>query len=171
MQGCRERNAAPLSPRPSGRAALIDTFTFRVVSAVGPATAAISRKSLSRLARLMVVEVNLPPFAAASHTISNSCGRDLARMIASLVALSAANIRLSRSFCSSVFCFSSTRSKLSRANETFSASLPRSSTRSSVNAASSQERKRSTPTALSPFFSKGKLAPDRVPSCLARACQ
>ena len=37
-----------------------------------PATAAMSRKSLSGLARLIVVEVNLPPFAAASHTISNS---------------------------------------------------------------------------------------------------
>src|SRR5258708_2736755 len=76
MQGCRERNAAPLSPRPSGRAALIETFTFLVVSAVGPATAAMSRKSLLRLAKLMVVEVNLPPFAAASHTISNNCTRD-----------------------------------------------------------------------------------------------
>ncbi len=54
----------------------------------------------------MLVELNLPPCAAASHTSSNISVRDLARMIASLVALSAANIRVSRSFCSSAFAFS-----------------------------------------------------------------
>ena len=68
----------------------------------------------------MVVEVNLPPVAAAAQTRSNSSVRDFARMIASLVALSAANIRASRSFCSSVLAFSSARSKFSSANETLS---------------------------------------------------
>ena len=61
----------------------------------------------------MVVEVNLPPFAAAWHTSSNSSLRDFARMIASLVALSAASMRVRRSFCSSVLAFSSARSKFS----------------------------------------------------------
>ena len=69
----------------------------------------------------MVVELNLAPFTAASQTSSNSSARDFARMMASLVALSAANIRVRRSFCASVFAFSAARSKLSSATETFSA--------------------------------------------------
>ena len=85
-----------------------------------------------------VVEVNLPPCRAASHTSSNNSLRDLARMIASLVALSAANMRVRRSFCSSVLAFSSARSKLSSANDTLSASRCSSSTNSGVNASFSQ---------------------------------
>ena len=50
----------------------------------------------------MLVELKRPPLAAASHTSSCSSVRDFARMIASLVALSAANMRPSRSFFSLV---------------------------------------------------------------------
>ena len=98
MQGRLVRNAVPLSPRPSGRASSTDNLTCRVVSAAGPAAATILSRSLPESAYAMVAEVNRPPFAAASHTISNSSVRDLARMMASLVALSAANIRVRRSF-------------------------------------------------------------------------
>ena len=59
--------------------------------------------------------------------------RDLARTIASLVALSAANMRVRRSFCSSVLAFSSARSKFSSANDTLSASRCSSSANSGVN--------------------------------------
>ncbi len=69
----------------------------------------------------MVAQLNFAPSAAASHTSSNSSARDFARMIASLVALSAANMRESRSFCASALAFSLARSKLSSATDTFSA--------------------------------------------------
>ncbi len=98
MQGRLVRNAVPLSPRPSGRVSSIDNLTYRVVSAAGPEAATILSRSLPGVTNAMVAEVNLPPFAAASHTISNSSLRDLARMMASLVALSEANIRVRRSF-------------------------------------------------------------------------
>src|SRR5467141_778264 len=75
----------------------------------------------------MVAEVNVPSKTAASHTSSNNCARVLARMIASLVALRASNIPVRRSFCFSALAFSSARSKLSRANETFSAIRAKSS--------------------------------------------
>ena len=55
-------------------------------------------------------------------------------MIASLVAPSAANMRVRRSFCSSVFAFSSARSKLPSAKDTLSAS------RCSSSANSARER-------------------------------
>ena len=148
MQGRLVRNAVPQSPRPSGRSSSTDTLTCRVVSAVGPAAATMSSSSLSGLTRAMVVEVNLPPFAAALHTSSNSSARDLARMIASLVALSAANIRVRRSFWLSVLAFSSARSKFPIANDTLSASRCSSSANSGVNVSFSEEMKNMTPTAL-----------------------
>ena len=98
MQGRLVRNAVPLSPRPSGRFSSTDNLTCRVVSAAGPEAATILSRSLPESANAMVVDVNLPPPAAASHTRSNSSSRDLARMMASLVALSEANIRVRRSF-------------------------------------------------------------------------
>ena len=85
-------------------------------------------------------------------------------MIASLVSLSAANMRVSRSFCSSALAFSSARSKLSSAKETFSASLSSSSTNSGVNASFSGRENSITPTACSADEQR-KAAPDRVPSC------
>jgi hypothetical protein len=60
-------------------------------------------------------------------------------MIASLVALSAANIRPSRSFCSSVLAFSSARSKFSSANDTLSASRRSNSANSGVKVSFSSE--------------------------------
>ena len=98
--------------------------------------------------------VNLPPFAAASHTSSNSSVRDLARMIASLVALSAANMRVRRSFCASAFAFSSARSKLSSANDTFSAIRASSATISSSAAQDLPTKNSRTPT-LSPALIRG----------------
>ena len=83
---------------------------------------------------MMLVELNRPPFAAASHTSSNSSVRDVARTIASLVALSAASMRASRSFWASALAFSLARSKLSSANETFSAIRAISATISSSSA-------------------------------------
>jgi len=80
----------------------------------------------------MLVELNLPPIAAASHTSSNSSARDDARMIASLVALSAASMRVRRSFWTSVLALSSARSKFSSANDTLSANRCSSSENSAV---------------------------------------
>ena len=71
--------------------------------------------------RRILAELKRPPCAAASQTSSYSSVRVLARMIASLVALSAANMRVNRFFCSSALAFALARSKLSSANETFSA--------------------------------------------------
>ena len=106
-----ERHAADTAPF---RLRLADRYpTSRALAAVGPAAATMSRYSLFGFTSAMVVEVNLPPLAAASHTSSNSSLRDFARMIASLVALSAASMRVRRSFCSSVLAFSSARSKFS----------------------------------------------------------
>src|SRR5947207_15884062 len=98
MQACCERIAEPQSPRPSGWAALDDIVAWRALEAVGPAAATTSRYSLSGFISAMEVNVNLPPLAAASHTSSNRSARDDARMIASLVELSAASIRVRRSF-------------------------------------------------------------------------
>ncbi len=74
-------------------------------------------------------------------------------MIASLVALSAANMRDSRSFCSSARAFSSARSKLASANDTFSASRCNSAIISGLKVPNSLERNTSAPIA-SPFLSK-----------------
>src|SRR5213080_1555335 len=98
MQACCDRIAEPQSPRPSGRAALVDIVAWRALEAVGPAAATTSRYSLSGFTIAIEVKVNLPPFAAASHTSAYSSARDDARMIASLVALSAASMRVRRSF-------------------------------------------------------------------------
>jgi hypothetical protein len=98
MQACCDRIAEPQSPRPSGCASLVDITASRALDAVGPSAATTSRKSLSGFIIAMEVKVNLPPFAAASHTSSNSSVRDDARMIASLVELSAASMRVKRSF-------------------------------------------------------------------------
>jgi len=166
MRACPERNAAPLSPRPSGRAALIETFTFRVVSAVGPATAAMSRKSLSGLARLMVVEVNFPPFAAASHTISNSCVRDLARMIASLVALRAPNMRFNLRKARSLPLRAASRSKLSSAYEMFADMRSSSETIWPSSEPASRRVTSSTPT-LRPLQISGNAA--AAPTCASHA--
>ena len=87
----------------------------------------------------MDVAVNLPPSAVAWHTRSNNSLRVVARTIASLVALSAASMRVRRSFCSSVFAFSSARSNVSSANDTLSASRCSSSVNSGVNASFSRE--------------------------------
>ena len=76
--------------------------------------------------------MNLPPLAAASHTRSNNSARDVARMIASLVALSAASMRVRRSFWISVRALSSAWSKFSSANDTLSAKRCSSSENSGV---------------------------------------
>ena len=102
MQGAFVRNAVPVSPRPSGRSAEIAKRVLLTRSLFCPFEAAIRRNSSPGSASAIVVEVNLPPSTAAAQTSSNISARDLARMIASLVALSAANMRVSRSFCSSV---------------------------------------------------------------------
>jgi len=128
---CRVRKAAPHRPHPSGRVSSIEVLMRRALSAVGPAVAAISRWWLSALTRKMLLELNRPPLDAAAHTNSNISSRDLARMIASLVALNAANIRDSRSFCWSALAFSLACSKLSGATETFSAIRANSATISS----------------------------------------
>ena len=154
MQACRERNAVPQTPRPSGTAALVETFRRRALSAVGPAEATILKESLSGLTRRMLVELNRPPCAAAVHTSSNISVRDLARMIASLVALSAANIRVNRSFCSSAFAFAFARSKLSSANETFSA-IRASSAMISSSAAHDLPTKNITTPTLCPALIRG----------------
>ena len=132
MQACCERIAEPQSPRPSGCASLADIVAWRALEAVGPAAATTSRYSLSGFISAMEVKVNLPPFAAASHTRSNSSARDDARMIASLVALSAASMRVRRSFWTSVRALSSARSKFSSANDTLSANRCSSSENSEV---------------------------------------
>ena len=72
MQACCERIAEPQSPRPSGCASLADIVAWRALDAVGPAAATTSRYALSGFISAMEVKVNLPPFAAASHTNWNS---------------------------------------------------------------------------------------------------
>jgi hypothetical protein len=67
-----------------------------------------------------MVEVNLPPFTAASQTNWNSSARVWACMIASFVALRAANIRVRRSLGSSGKKPPSARPTLLRASVTFS---------------------------------------------------
>ncbi len=106
--------------------------------------------------------MNLPPVAAASQTSWYNSLRDFARMIASLVALSAANMRDSRSFCSSARAFSSARSKLASANDTFSASRCNSAIISGLKVPNSLDRNTSAPIA-SPFLSNGNAAPDLLP--------
>ena len=163
MLALPERNAIPLMPRPSGCASLTDILTSRALAAVGPAVATMSRYSLFGFTSAMVVAVNFPPLAAASHTSSNSSLRDLARIIASLVALSAASIRVRRSFCSSVLAFSSARSKLPSAKDTLSASRCSSSANSGVNVSICEEINSITPTDC-PSTSSGNAAPDLAPS-------
>ena len=119
-QGCRVRKAVPVRPRPSGSDAVVANTWFLTTFALGPFEATTRRNSELGSASAIVVELNFAPCTAPAQTRSNSSVRERARMIASLVALSAANIRASRSSCSSTFAFSSARSKFSRANETFS---------------------------------------------------
>ena len=102
----------------------------------------------------MLVELNRPPFAAASHTSSNSSVRDVARTIASLVALSAASMRPRRSFWASALAFSPARSKFSSANETFSAIRAISAMISSSSAHDFPTKNISTPM-LSPALISG----------------
>ncbi len=170
MQVRRARNALPQSPRPSGRSALVETFTRRMLLAVGPATATVSMSSLSDLARMMLVELNRPPFAAASHTSSNSSARDVARTIASLVVLSAPSMRASRSFWASAFAFSLARSKFSSANETFSAIRAISATTSSSSAHDLPTKNISTPT-LCPDLISGTATQAVTPVSRAVCCQ
>ena len=138
--------------------------------AVGPATATISIMSMSDLARRMLVELNRPPFAAASHTSSNSSAREVARTIASLVVLRADSMRASRSFWASVFAFSLARSKFSRANETFSAIRAISATISSSSAHDSPTKNINTPT-LWPDLISGSATQAVAPVSRAVCCQ
>ena len=89
-------------------------------------------------------------------------------MIASLVALSAANMRVKRSFWTSVLVFSSARSKFSSANETLSTSRCSSSANSGVNVSFSRDMKDITPT-ICPCTHRGNEAPEFVPSLRALA--
>ena len=72
-------------------------------------------------------------------------------------------MRVRRSFCPSVFAFSSARSKLSSANDTLSASRCSSSANSGVNVSASAEMKNITPTGW-PETNSGNAAPDLAPS-------
>ena len=118
----------------------------------------------------MLVELNLPPCAAAWQASSNISVRDFARMIASLVALSAANIRVSRSFCSSALAFSFARSKLSSANETFSAIRASSAMISSSTAHDLPTKNVRTPT-LSPALIRGTATQATTPVSCPACCQ
>ena len=46
MQGLPDRNAVALSPRPAGQSARVDSLAVRVMCAVSPAAATMSRRSL-----------------------------------------------------------------------------------------------------------------------------
>jgi hypothetical protein len=128
--------------------------------------ATTSRKSSSGFISMIEVEVNLPPLAAASHTSSNSSAREVARMIASLVELSAASMRVRRSFCTSVLDLSSAWSKFSNAKDTLSTRRCNSSANSDVNVSFSSDMNDITPTTC-PCTSKGNDAPEFVPSSRA----
>ena len=90
-------------------------------------------------------------------------------MIASLVALSAANMRVSRSFCSSAFVFSAARSKFSSAKETFSAIRDSTATISSSAAQDLPTKNISTPTLL-PNLIRGTATQATTP-VLCPACR
>jgi len=72
-------------------------------------------------------------------------------MIASLVALSAANMRVNRSCCWSATAFSFARSKLSSANDTFSAIRASNAMISSSSAQDLLTKNSSTPTLRPPL--------------------
>ena len=146
------RIAMPVMPRPSGRAASADNWTFMDRSRSGPAAATFSRNSASGFSSAIAVEVKSPPRSAASQTNSNSSARDLARVIASFAALSAANMRVVRSRCSSALAFSAARSKLSSAKETFSAMRENSAMISSSVAHARPTKNISTPMLLPPLI-------------------
>src|SRR5216683_7665303 len=154
-QGCCARNADPVNPRPCGSDSVIANSDSRISPAPGPVEATTRRYNESDSARATVAEPNFAPCTAAWQTISNSSARDLARMIASLVALRDANIRARRSVSWSAFAFLSARSKLSRANETFSASRASSATISLSAAQDLLTKNSNTPTLL-PAFDKRK---------------
>ena len=106
---------------------------------------------------------NVPPSTAASHTSSQSSSRVSARMIVSLVALSAAYIREMISRCCS-------RSKILRPKETFSTIRSIKATISSVKKHASAKENRKTPM-LDLSLIIGTAAEALTPWLLLTSCQ
>ena len=77
MQGCRVRNAVPVSPRPSGTSSLSREFEGAHLLGVRSEARDNTQQFGVVVGSAMVVEVNLAPFAVASQTRSNSSVRDL----------------------------------------------------------------------------------------------
>jgi hypothetical protein len=89
----RSRNAWPQTPDPSGVPATTDISILESRAMSSPNPVARRRKSVPSACRNTAVARKSPLEKAASHTFRYSSSGDLAYRIASLVALSAANVR------------------------------------------------------------------------------
>src|SRR5580704_2189199 len=93
IQGFWSRKARPQTPSPSGVPATIEISTLRSRGTSSPNPAAKRSRPVAGSSKKTDVARKSPLEKAASHTLTYNSSGDLAYRIASLVALSAANVR------------------------------------------------------------------------------